>query len=75
MHPPDGFMAFSKMGFGVGKSRAFDFEKAMLTGSIRFDQTLPIGYNISSSTSNSPIFGEVTEQIFNFAEGGSKSIV
>ena len=23
------FMAFSKMGFGVGKSRAFDFEKAM----------------------------------------------
>jgi len=47
----------------------------MLTGSIRFDQTLPIGYNISSSTSNSPIFGEVTEQIFNFAEGGSKSIV
>jgi len=23
-------MAFSKMGFGVGKSRAFDFEKAML---------------------------------------------
>jgi len=22
-------MAFSKMGFGVGKSRAFDFEKAM----------------------------------------------
>jgi len=24
-------MAFSKMGFGVGKSRAFDFEKAMKT--------------------------------------------
>jgi hypothetical protein len=40
-------MAFSKMGFGVGKSRAFDFEKAMGRVSKAGDNSDHMCYNLA----------------------------